>query len=61
MTMMTITNDIAAATQELVIREAAASHLSGIPARQNQAAIDGLYDVLNHLHIARMEANEAAH
>ena len=53
---MDITSRIAAAYKELVIRETAAAHLSGLPARHNATAIDGLYDVLNHLHIARIEA-----
>lgn len=52
---MTTTDRIAAATKELVMREAAASHLSGITALQNQTAISRLYDALNHLHIERLE------
>lgn len=47
---------IAVAYKELVTREHAAAHLSGIPARHNQQAIDGLYDELNHLHLRRIGA-----
>lgn len=46
------------ATHELNVREAAAAHLQGIPARQNAAAIARLYDRLNHLHIERIERTE---
>lgn len=50
------TNVVIAATEkELVMRESAAKHLAGIPARQNAAAISYLYDRLNHLHIERLE------
>lgn len=52
----TLTEQIATATKELVIRESAARHLRGIPARQNAASISALYDRLNHLHIERIEA-----
>ena len=60
--MMTTTLDtqIAAAYRELVVRERAAQHITGIPAIQNQTAINRLYDVLNHLHIASFEARECA-
>lgn len=40
---------------ELRVREGAAGHLSGIPARQNASTIDKLYDDLNHLHVAKFE------
>lgn len=46
---------IAKLTKELTMRERAAHHLKGIPARQNQTAIDSLYDKLNALHIAQIE------
>lgn len=58
--MTNLTQQIAAATKELVVRESAARHLSGIPAQQNRNSIERLYDTLNHLHIARLEAEEAA-
>lgn len=48
-------NKIAAAEKELVMRQAAARHLKGIPARQNQSAIDRLYDKLTAMHIDRLE------
>ena len=51
---------IAEATKELVIRELAAPNLKGIVALQNQSSIDRLYDVLNHLHIERIERLEAS-
>jgi hypothetical protein len=54
-----ITAQIAVAYRELVMRERANAHLGGIPRRQNESAISGLYDTLNHLHIARIEAEEA--
>jgi hypothetical protein len=48
---------IAAATKELVIREQAMPNLqAGFPRRHNAIAIDQLYDRLNALHIARLEA-----
>lgn len=58
---MTITPAIAiaAAEKELVIRQRAAKHLRGIPARQNQNAIDRLYDVLTDLHILQFEQGAA--
>lgn len=46
---------IAAAEKELVMREAAAAHLKGIPARQNANAIEALCDKLTDLHIRRIE------
>lgn len=46
------------ATHELNVREAAACHLTGIPARQNAASIARLYDRLNHLHIERIERDQ---
>jgi hypothetical protein len=53
--MMTNATQIATLTKELQMREAAAAHLRGIPARQNASAIASLYDRLNALHIARLE------
>lgn len=47
-------------TKELVMRERAAAHLRGLPARHNQTAIDDLYDRLNALHIARIEGRPTA-
>lgn len=56
-------------TQELQVRRAAARHLTGIPARQNAAAIDHLETVLRleQLHsevgeeeIARWERTEGS-
>jgi hypothetical protein len=55
MTKQEIAAKIAAAEHELNVREIAAGNLSGIPARQNAAAISTLYDRLNHLHIERIE------
>lgn len=52
---MTLTTAIATAEKELTIREAAAAHLSGIPARQNASAIERLCDTLTDLHIRRLE------
>jgi hypothetical protein len=52
---MTMTATIAAAEKELVMRQAAAKHLKGIPALQNQSAIERLYDHLTDLHIRRLE------
>jgi hypothetical protein len=48
-------------TKELQVRRAAARHLTGIPARQNAAAIDHLETVLalEELH-ARVGAEEIA-
>lgn len=43
---------------ELRVREGAARHLKGIPASQNAASIDSLYDGLNTLHIARIESRD---
>lgn len=54
-TVTSIQLQIANATHELNVREAAAGHLTGIPARQNQTAIHRLYDQLNHLHIQQFE------
>lgn len=59
MTMTTIAATIETLTKELRVRESAASHLRGIPARQNQSSIASLYDRLNYLHIASIEAKEA--
>lgn len=53
---MDITNVIAVAEKELVMREAAAKHLTGIPKRQNEAAMEHLCDRLTALHIERLEA-----
>jgi hypothetical protein len=53
--MPTTQTAIAAATKELVMRQIAAAHLRGIPARQNACAIERLYDTLNHLHIQQIE------
>lgn len=47
---------IAGLTKELVMRERAACHLTGIPAQQNASSINTLYDRLNALHIERIEA-----
>lgn len=55
MTNETLIATIAAQTKELQIRENAARHLRGIPARQNASSISGLYDSLNDLHIQRIE------
>lgn len=59
MTMHTATADltatIATLTKELRVREIAAGHLRGIPAKQNQTAIDVLYDRLVGLHLAQLE------
>jgi len=54
--MANTTQRIDEATTELRHRENAAAHLTGIPAIQNQTAINRLYDVLNALHIERIEA-----
>jgi len=54
-TPATIAAAIVTLTKELAMRERAAAHLRGIPARQNKSAIDGIYDRLNALHIARIE------
>lgn len=48
------------AYQELSMREAAAGHLNGIPARQNLNAISRLYDRLTSLNIAKIEQNGGA-
>lgn len=56
MTTMTLEAKIAAAEKELVVREAAAKHLRGIPARQNASSIATLYDTLTDLHIRRIES-----
>jgi len=53
--MVTTSPAIVVAEMELVVREAAAAHLAGIPAIQNATAIAQLYDRLNHLHLARIE------
>ncbi len=53
---MDITNVIAAAEKELVMREAAAKHLTGIPKRQNETEMERLCDRLTALHIERIEA-----
>jgi hypothetical protein len=53
--MTTVAAAIAAAEKELVMRERAAAHLSGIPARQNTSSINYLYDRLTDLHIRRVE------
>lgn len=55
---MIISHAIAAAYKELRMREAAAAHLSGIPAKQNANMIDQLYDKLNGLHIAAIEGKQ---
>lgn len=52
------TTQIAAMEKELVVREAAAAHLSGIPKQQNANSIARLYDALCAAHI---EMYEAAH
>ena len=54
--MSNISAAIVAAEKELVVRESAAKHLRGIPARQNASAIERLCDVLTDLHIRRFEA-----
>jgi hypothetical protein len=46
---------IAAAEKELIMREAAAKHLRGIPAQQNATAIERLCDRLTALHIDHLE------
>lgn len=56
MTKAELTAKINAAEHELNVREIAAGHLRGIPARQNAAAISTLYDKLCALNIARIEA-----
>lgn len=56
-----ISTKIQTLTKELEMREKAAPNLKGIPARQNQSAIDGLYDKLNHLHIQRLENKSSLH
>lgn len=49
---------IQTAEKELVMRQTAAKHLpvGSIVARQNQTAIDRLYDTLTDLHIQQIEA-----
>lgn len=56
---MTISQRIEALEIELGHRERAASHLHGIPARQNSTEIAKLYDVLTDLHIRRIEGAAA--
>lgn len=54
---MTEQANIKAMEKELTVREAAASHLAGIPKIQNQTAIDRLYDRLCHANLALIEAS----
>lgn len=58
---MDINQRIAAAEKELTIRQIGAKHIKGyFPQRFNADAIERLYDELNHLHIARLEAKDAS-
>lgn len=49
-----VPKSLAVFEKELQVREAAASHLSGIPAQQNATAIAFLYDQLNDLHTGQV-------